>query len=269
LTPLSHFDKPNSSSTTITNNTNVDTTTPVRDQVNNLNGEQFFKKFSAALKKNPPAAADGPIVSQLAQIGIIPGQEFDINKLDPTIVQAINEAPKQGLKAILKGKDTIAKNVNGWDFFSNVGTYGTNYLDRAVIAFLGLGANLSQDAIYPSAMVDSEGQPLVGTNLYRIHFEKDKLPPVKGFWSLTLYGPDFFFVPNDLKRYSISPRDHLVNNEDGSVDLYIQNESPGKDKESNWLPAPKGPFVLMFRFYWPEQQLIDGDWKIPPVQKVK
>ena len=157
----------------------------------------------------------------------------------------------------------------GWDYFRKTGKYGTDYLDRALITFFGLGANLPQDAIYPVGKRDSQGQQLSGKNHYVIHFNKGELPPIKGFWSLTMYDDQYFFAPNPLDRYSLSPRQHLKENTDGSIDLYIQNESPGKDKESNWLPAPKENFVLMFRFYWPEQQLIDGTWKIPSINKVQ
>ncbi len=146
--------------------------------------------------------------------------------------------------------------------------YGTNYLQRALITAIGLGANRPQDAVYPTSVADADGKPYSGANKYVVHFSKGQLPPVKGFWSLTMYDAAYFFVANPLDRYSISARESLKTNADGSVDLYIQNESPGKDKESNWLPAPKDKFILMFRLYWPSEtppSIIDGTWKIPPV----
>jgi hypothetical protein len=139
------------------------------------------------------------------------------------------------------------------------------------VTAIGLGANRPQDAVYPTSMKDAEGRKYSGANKYVMHFPKGQLPPVTGFWSLTMYNSEYFFVANPLNRYSISARQNLKSNPDGSTDLYIQNESPGKDKESNWLPAPAGDFVLMLRMYWPNEKspsIINGTWKIPPVKKV-
>ena len=151
---------------------------------------------------------------------------------------------------------------------TDTGTYGTDYLQRAYVARIGLGANLPQDAVYPTTSVDADGQPLTGANAYVIHFEKGQAPPVKGFWSVTLYDPQLFFVDNALHRYAISPRDDLKPNPDGSLDLYIQHDSPGKARKANWLPAPSGDFVLMMRLYAPESAVIDGTWQPPEVRRV-
>ena len=141
---------------------------------------------------------------------------------------------------------------------------------RALITAIGLGANRPQDAVYPT----SEGPDLLktynGANRYILRFNKGELPPVDGFWSLTMYDGDYFFVPNPINRYTVSQRNELKFNRDGSVDLYIQNESPGKDKEQNWLPAPNDKFILMMRLYWPKEQppsILDGSWKIPGVKE--
>jgi hypothetical protein len=161
------------------------------------------------------------------------------------------------------------KKQNGWSFFTRTGTYGINYLDRAFITAIGLGANLPQDAVYPTSEVDAQGKPYSGANNYILHFNKGEMPPVKGFWSLTMYDAQYFFVANPLNRYALSARDKLKQNSDGSVDLYLQHENPGKDKESNWLPAPAGKFVLMLRMYWPQENppsVLDGTWTIPGVE---
>src|SRR5262249_30434236 len=147
-------------------------------------------------------------------------------------------------KIAAEAKKTLGKNVNGWDVTTNLGRYGTNYLFRAVVALVRLGANLSDDAIYPRATTDGEGKPLVGTNRYTIQFSKDELPPVGAFWSITMYNSRQFFVANPINRYAIGDRDKLKFNDDGSLTLYIQRESPGSDKESNWLPAPNDQFNL-------------------------
>ena len=139
---------------------------------------------------------------------------------------------------------------------------------RAVVALVGLGANRPDDAIYAHAKVDSDGKPLSGANRYTIHFPNGQLPPVGAFWSITMYNSKQFFVDNPIDRYAIGDRDKLKFNEDGSLTLYVQNQSPGKDRESNWLPAPNDSFNLVMRLYWPKV-IIDGIWKPPAVDRVK
>ena len=157
------------------------------------------------------------------------------------------------------------------EILTETGIYGTNYLNRAVVTAIGLGANRVQDAIYPFSQKNAEGKPYDGANKYVMHFPRRQLPPVRGFWSVTMYDSQYYFVNNPLNRYSISPRQNLKTNPDGSTDLYLQKDSPGPDKESNWLPAPTGKFILMLRMYWPNEgspSIINGSWKIPAVKKV-
>ncbi len=152
------------------------------------------------------------------------------------------------------------------------GAYGTNYLQRAFLNLQGPGWNLPEDAVYPIARVDGDGRKLNGAHEYVIHIAKGEQPPVEGFWSLTMYDPDGFFVPNPLNRVVLSQRDHFNFNDDGSLDLYIQSDSPGTDKEANWLPSPKGDFGIMLRLYWPSEKapsILDGSWVPPPVRSVK
>jgi hypothetical protein len=160
------------------------------------------------------------------------------------------------------------KDLNGWEFTTKTGIYGTDYLMRALVTAIGLGANRPQDAVYPTSLKDDEDKSYDGANKYVMHFPKGQLPPVSGFWSLTMYDEKYFFVNNPLNRYSISARQNLKANPDGSTDLYIQKDSPGPDKESNWLPAPAGKFILMLRMYWPNEgtpSILNGSWKIPAV----
>ncbi len=254
----------------------IDMKTAVREQVNALDGAAYFKLFAELLKTNPPAAEDAPMVAKLAKLGLVPGQSFDASKLDPAVARGIGEAPKPAQDKIMRHmkEGLLTKDMrleNGWLFTTKTGLYGTNYVQRALVTAIGLGANRPQDAVYPT----SEGPDLVkkynGAHKYVMRFEKGKLPPVNGFWSLTMYNAQYFFVDNPLNRYTLSQRDALKTNPDGSVDLYIQHESPGKDKESNWLPAPAGDFILMMRLYWPKDtppSLIDGSWKIPEAKEV-
>jgi hypothetical protein len=146
-----------------------------------------------------------------------------------------------------------------------------HYIQRALITAIGLGANRPQDAIYPTSEGPSVVSSYTGEKKYVMHFPKGELPPASGFWSITMYDKDYFFVPNPINRQSISARQDLKSNADGSVDLHIQNESPGADKESNWLPAPKEKFILMMRLYWPSEKapsIIDGSWRIPAVKEI-
>ena len=154
-------------------------------------------------------------------------------------------------------------------FVKPAGRYGINYIQRA-FARLGLGCNLLDDAVYPTAQTDVAGHKLDGANKYFIRFPRGQTPPVRGFWSLTMYDAQYFFVANQLNRYTLSARNTLKADADGTVELLIQARSPGPDKEANWLPAPNGPFVLMLRLYWPKEHppsLLDGTWKPPPVEK--
>jgi hypothetical protein len=246
----------------------IDMKTPVRDQVNALSGEAYFTLLASLLKYNPPAAEDAPMVAKLAKLGIVPGEAFDAGKLDAESAKALADVPKAGVAKIIAHFKDAGSMINGWTFSTKTGTYGTDYLQRAFVTAIGLGANRPQDAVYPTSEADAESKPYDGAKKYYMHFEKGQLPPVDGFWSVTMYNAEYFFVPNPIDRYSISARQELKANADGSVDLYLQNENPGKDKESNWLPAPKDKFILMLRLYWPKEappSIIDGTWKIPPV----
>jgi len=252
----------------------IDMKTAAREQVHKLDAAAYFKLLAELLKTNPPKAEDAPILPALAKIGIVPGQDFDAAKLDAAVAKGIAGAPKIAQEKIMgyfkeSVKTGDATFENGWLFTTKAGLYGTNYMQRAMITAIGLGANRPQDAVYPTSETDAEGKPYSGANKYVIRFNKGELPPAEAFWSLTLYNGDYFFADNPLNRYNVSSRNKFKTNKDGSIDIYIQHESPGKDKESNWLPAPKDKFVLMMRLYWPKEKspsIIDGSWTVPPVK---
>ena len=250
----------------------IDMKTPVRDQVNALSSEEYFSLLAKLMKDNPPAKADAPMVAKLARLGIVPGQSFDAKKLGEEATKALADVPKLGFEKIMGHFKEAGRLENGWTFTTKTGLYGTDYLQRALITAIGLGANRPQDAVYPTSEVDAAGQPYNGTNKYVMHFPKGQMPPVNGFWSLTMYNAEYFFYGNPLNRYTLSARNDLKKNADGSIDLYLQHESPGPDKESNWLPAPADKFILMLRLYWPTEKspsILNGTWKIPAVTKVK
>ncbi|WP_210496662.1 DUF1254 domain-containing protein [Microvirga antarctica] len=251
----------------------IDMKTPVRDQVNRMDAIEYFTLLCDLMKGNPPYEADGPMLERLARIGIVPGQDFDRSKFDPLFARRVPQVAFDRIMLHFKFSGGDVKDVNGWGFTTKTGLYGTNYIQRALVTAIGLGANRPQDAVYPTSK--SEGGMLSraynGSEKYVLSFKKGKTPPVSGFWSLTMYDEDYFFVENPINRYSISVRQNLKANPDGSIDLYLQNASPGPGKESNWLPAPKGKFTLMMRLYWPNEgdpSIIDGSWVLPPVKKV-
>jgi hypothetical protein len=220
----------------------------------------------------PPAPEDAPVLANMAKIGIVPGKLFEMGKLDPAVQTALKDIPKTALKKIEANKDALGAMVDGWVVTKGLGTYGTDYMKRAVVAAFGWPANQQDDAVYPYTEVDSTGQKLTGANKYTLTFAKDATPPVNGFWSITMYEIDrgWWFVPNALNKFTVSPRNNLKSNADGSVTLYFQNASPGAEKEANWLPAPKGAFLPMLRMYWPKENdpsILNGSWKPPAVVK--
>jgi len=268
LTPLSAWGKTYAPPTKVPVDPKVSKEPPV-EQVEKMAAETFFARLNSLMKANPPAAADAEAVKKFAAIGIAPGQKFTLQDLDPAAKTALAKGVKEAHQEIVaEGKKPGGKVVNGWILAYDLGSYGTKYLHRAAVAWVGLGANLPADALYPMARVDGEGKPLTGQNKYVMHFTKDQLPPVQAFWSVTMYNNKQAFVENTLNRYAIGDRDKLKFNADGSLDLYIQNETPGKDKESNWLPAPKDSFNLIMRLYWPKKPVLDGTWAPPPVKLV-
>lgn len=268
LVPLSSYGKPyNPPSGKV--DASIDMKTPIRDQVNRMDAGAYFKLLAALMKDNPPAKEDAPMVAKMAKIGLVPGEDFDLSKPDPAVAKSLKDVPKLGFEKIMAHFKDSGTLENGWTYSLKTGIYGTDYLQRAFVTAIGLGANRPQDAVYPTSEVDADGKPYDGTKKYVMHFDKGQVPPAHGFWSLTMYDDKMFFVPNPLNRYTLSSRFDFQYNEDGSLDFYIQKDSPGKDKESNWLPSPAGKFILMLRLYWPKESMLDGSWKIPPVKSIE
>src|SRR5215831_10286316 len=243
LVPLSSYGKPYTPPPGEVDD-NFDMKTAVRDQVDALSVDDYFSYLARLMKTNPPAAEDAPIVARMEKIGLVPGQDFDPSKLGAFDREAIKAVPKLAQLKIMDYLKKGEKPINGWIFSTKAGIYGTDYIQRALVTAVGLGANRPQDAVYPIGEKDAEGKEFdASSNKYVLHFDRGQLPPVNGFWSLTMYNDKYFFVPNSLNRYTLSQRNKFVTNPDGSVDLYLQAESPGKAKEANWLPAPKAKFV--------------------------
>ena len=251
----------------------IDMETSVREQVNNMDAGTFFNRLAVLMKDNPPAKADARIIKRMARIGIVPGQPFDINRLSPAAIEVLQNVPRNAVAKIMAWFRDGAKVgdltfQNGWVVTHKTGLYGTDYLQRALVTALGRGASLPQDTVYAISTADGAGQPYSGNFRYVMHFAPGQAPTANGFWSLTMYDADHFFAENPLGRYTLSARDQLKFNADGSLDFYIQKFPPGADRESNWLPMPDSKFTLVMRFYWPKEPLLNGSWKFPPVKRV-
>jgi len=269
ITPLSQWGK-QAQPVTATVDPTVDMKTPPKVQVDTMPAGKFFAYAADVLKANSPHITDQPMIAQLKKIGIEPGKSFDLDKADPAIRTGIESAPKDALKLMAWKMPTLARVANGWSMNTDtMGVYGNYYLKRAIVTQWGLGANLPEDAIYPTNLGDESGKPLDGANKYVLHFDKGQTPPADAFWSITLYDDQGFQVANSINRFNLSSWMPLKYNTDGSLDLYFQNENPGADKEANWLPAPKGAFNVLMRLYAPRSEVLTGKWNPPPVTRVQ
>ena len=235
------------------------------EQVAALTGMQFFQELYSLMQANPAAPWDMPALKRFEAIGFVPGEEFN----PPADVrEAINAAPALALERIMAHWNTpLGESANGWNMLlKGIGTYGTDYLTRAAVAWSGLGANLPEDAVYPVAFSDINEDLLDGTQSYRIHFDADQAPPVDGFWSLTLYDAEAYLVANPWNRYAIHDTDPPQFNSDGSLDIYLQATPPSDaGLFANWLPTPATNFILTIRMYAPHTSVLKGKWVPPPV----
>lgn len=248
----------------------TDTTTPPSQQMDEFDSpDAFYSRICSLMTDNPPYPADKPLLDRMALLGMTPGGIYDASVLSEDIRTAIAEGFEAGRQKVIEesGK-SIGTKRGVWSFMpDNIANFGTDYDLRAIIARVGIGANLPEEALYPSSRVDSNGNPLHGADKYTIRFEKGQLPPVAAFWSITMYNNHQFFVDNPIDRYTIGDRDALKEGDDGSVTIYVQNESPGEDLESNWLPAPKDGFNMIMRLYLPDHSILDGTWPVPELKK--
>jgi hypothetical protein len=246
----------------------VDMKTPPKLQVDAMPVAKYFAYAAELLKIHPPHITDEPMIAQLKKIGIEPGKSFDLAKANPVVQQGLTHVREDAQQLMTWKMPTLARVANGWSMNTDtMGAYGNYYLKRAIVAQVGLGANLPEDAVYPFNVADETGVPLDGTNKYALHFAKDEMPPAKAFWSVTLYDSEGFPVANSLKRFNLSSWMPLKRNADGSLDLHVQTESPGAESEANWLPAPEGPFNLTMRLYAPTSDVLIGKWSPPPVKR--
>jgi hypothetical protein len=250
LTPLSALGKAYTPPDNVAVASSIDMKTPPVEQAFKMDATAFFGRLNALMKDNPPLSGDADAMKRFAAIGVGPGRPFDLKQLDPSVARGVESSVADGQAQIIAdAKKSHGTTLNGWEFMNNLGRYGTDYPWRAVVALVGLGANLPEDAVYPRATKDSEGLPFSGASRYEIQFAKGQLPPVNAFWSITMYNSNQFFVKNPINRFAIGDRDKLRFN------------------ESNWLPAPKDGFSLFMRLYWPKKEILDAKWNPPAVER--
>jgi len=238
----------------------------VKEAAKQLSIEDFFNYINELLESNPPLPGDSVIVRKLAKLGIGGGLDFDLRRFSAEVRDKLQGIPNQ----VYSQFDKFALNSNPKSSANDttvLGRYGINYSKRAFIAYKGLGALNPEEAIYLGYQTDGDSKLLTGKNNYVVHFAKGGTPPGRAFWSYTLYDNDGYLVKNPINRYAIGDRDPLAYNADGTLDLYIQNQSPGKNLESNWLPSPKETFNVSVRIYWPSEAYLKdrNTWQLPPL----
>lgn len=236
--------------------------------VNSMSAPDYFACAAELLKVNPPHSTDFSQLARISGLGIEPGKSFDANAFDADQLAEIEAGRKVALQDMVASLPTLGRSVDGWTIITDlIGVYGNAYFRRAVVTLVGLGANPPEDAVYPLVTADADGDPITGDTDYVLHYAADALPPANAFWSVTMYDDEGFQVANELNRFAIGDRDALTYNTDGSLDLYIQHVNPGPERESNWLPAPRGPLGITMRLYNPRREVLDGVWNPPPLRK--
>ncbi len=242
-------------------------------QVANMAVEKYFQMLCDLMVENPPASYDSAMIKEMAKVGIAPGAKFELSNFSTSEQDAIQAGYASAMAALPYLDQNIPQyNVNGWEYMmKDMGNYGNDYDLRAYIALVGLGANLAADAVYPRVDVDKANNPLNNNNEYTITFPAGQTPPANGFWSITMYdATNNLLVPNLIGRYAIGSYFDLKLNADSSLTIYVQKNSPGADKESNWLPASldnNSAFDLIMRIYWPDTLALDNEWEVPGVVK--
>lgn len=246
-------------------------TPPIPMQVARMSGAKFFSLFLESTRLNSPHIEDNPIISRMRRINLAPGTSLNLDSLPLTVKAALRDAPKKALQHIADAGLRSGSVRNGWSvWFNPMGTYGTDYAKRAGVAHLGLGANTIEDVLTATLDERSCRHPLDSGRWYRLHFQPHQIPPANAFWSITMYNDRKLLAKNVIDRYALSSRDKIAFNEDGSLDLYLQRESPGSEREANWLPTPtRGSFSLGLRIHWPKPAALDGSWAPPPIVRFR
>jgi hypothetical protein len=226
----------------------------------------FFEQLPTVMKEVPPMPGEEALYKSI-------GSVLDAAAKDPEVMTTLREvafaADKELIDPMMWWRYNGVSAGNGWTTPTNNAAFGTDYYHRTGAVKADPYDNKRNETMYFYTDSDTELRQLVGETSYAVTFEKGQLPPVKGFWSLTMYDPEHFFAPNALKRYALGTKNKTLKyNADGSLTIYLGNKSPGQDKETNWLPAPNGTFSVWIRAYWPDQPILDGTWKPPVIKEV-
>ncbi len=247
----------------------VDGDTPPQAQVEQMSTATFFAYAAELMKLHPPHFDDYPVLHRMERIGLTRGESFDLFAAPTVVRDALDRAVLEARIRVFERRKQIGLLRDGWLMNTEaVASYGTDYLRRATIDLIGLSANLPEDAIYPLAWVDADGQALDGAHRYVLHFGRGEMPPAHAFWSLTIYDDDGYTFSNPLERFSLGSRDPLRLNRDRTLDLFIQQAAPERRRVPNWLPAPEGGFNLVLRLYQPKLEALDGTWAPPGLRRL-
>ncbi|HWR15627.1 MAG TPA: DUF1254 domain-containing protein [Terriglobales bacterium] len=270
VTPLSRWGK-EPEPVTYEADASVDMKTDPMKQLSDMAAKDYFTYAAELMKLHPPHVTDWSTIARLARIGIVPGKSFAWESLSPAVQQSLGKTTTDALQEMHAKFPSLTKAVNGWQVNTDsMGVYGNFYLKRAIVALIGLGANQPEDAVYPLNISDADGETMRGENNYILHFDKQELPPVEAFWSVTMYDEEGYQVPNPINRFAIGDRDSLKYNADGSLDLFIQHQNPGPERESNWLPSPaSGVLGVTMRLYAPRTSVTSGIWAPPAIRCVR
>lgn len=238
------------------------------EKINALTIQEYFDIFNRLIGDNLGLDPDEELLNAVRPYGIGAGLKFDINSFDDEVKEELAHFTKRMVsdfdKASANGGFSISK--EGWTFpRDTIANFGREYLYRANVAWGGIGVNPVSMAIYPTAVTDAEGQLLHSDHNYVFHFSS--LPPVNGFWSLTVYGDDKFQVPNEIGRYGINDRSEFTVNEDGSFDLYVQRNRPEEERVANWIPSGTRGIIVVLRLYLPKEEILNGTWNMPVISK--
>jgi len=266
LTPLSAWGQIHAPLTDAPASPDVDATPSPVDELARLEAGAFFSRLNSLMVSNPPSSDDTHALGRFMTIGVGPGRAFDPLALDSAVLAGVDTA-----RTLLESEARAAPGatVDGWATPArHTGRYGTDYLLRAVSARLSLGASLPEDVLTFRATTDSHGHPLDGAHKYRLSFSSGELPSVHAFWSVTMYDRRGALVRNPLDRYAIGDLDEIAVDDDGVLTLHLQQDWPGSEQESNWLPAPDGTFTVAMRLYWPTQDALNGSWRPPAIERV-
>jgi len=266
LTPLSAWGQVHAPLPDAPASPDVDATPSPVDELARLEAGAFFSRLNSLMLANPPSSDDSHALHRFSYIGIGPGRAVDPLGLDAAVVAGVATA-----RELLESEARVAHGatINGWDVPSRTtGRYGIDYLFRAVSARVSLGAGLPDDVSCFRSWTDSHGHALDGAHKYRLSFAPGDLPPVHAFWSVTMYDRRGALVRNPLDRYALGDLDEIAVDDDGVLSLHLQQDWPGSEKESNWLPAPDGTFNVALRLYWPRQDVLTGAWRPPGIERV-